>query len=53
MVGHAYLAFPEKFDPKRNTWIEGGKGKFYSLQLRWKKEEIQTMILAHIKKIKF
>ena len=50
MVGHACtLAFPEKYDTKTNTWIVTGTGKkilFFATEME--KEEIQTMILAHI-----
>lgn len=50
MVGHACtLAFPERYDLKKNTWVVTGEGKkilFFATEME--KEEIQTMILAHI-----
>lgn len=50
MIGHACtIAFPEKYDTKRNKWIVTGKGEkvlFFGTEME--KDETQTMILAHI-----
>lgn len=50
MVGHACtIAFPEKYDTKDKKWIVTGEGEkilFFATEME--KEEIQTMILAHI-----
>lgn len=50
MIGHACtIAFPERFDTKRNKWIVTGKGEkvlFFGTEME--KDETQTMILAHI-----
>lgn len=50
MIGHACtIAFPERFDTKKNKWIVTGKGEkvlFFGTEME--KDETQTMILAHI-----
>lgn len=50
MIGHACtIAFPEKYDTKKNKWIVTGKGEkvlFFGTEME--KDETQTMILAHI-----
>lgn len=50
MVGHACtIAFPERYDMKKNRWIVTGHGEkilFFATEME--KEEIQTMIMAHI-----
>ena len=50
MVGHACtIAFPERYDTKNNRWIVTGRGEkilFFATEME--KEEIQTMIMAHI-----
>lgn len=50
MVGHACtIAFPERYDTKNNRWIVTGHGEkilFFATEME--KEEIQTMIMAHI-----
>lgn len=50
MIGHACtIAFPERFDMKKNKWIVTGKGEkvlFFGTEME--KDETQTMILAHI-----
>lgn len=50
MVGHACtIAFPERYDTKLNKWIVTGTGdKILFFATEMEKEEIQTMILAHI-----
>ena len=50
MVGHACtIAFPERYDTKLNKWVVTGTGDrilFFATEME--KEEVQTMILAHI-----
>ena len=50
MVGHACtIAFPERFDLASKKWVVTGEGQkilFFATEME--KEEIQTMILAHI-----
>lgn len=50
MVGHACtIAFPERYDIKLNKWVVTGTGDrilFFATEME--KEEVQTMILAHI-----
>lgn len=50
MIGHACtIAFPEKYDIKKNKWVVTGKGEkilFFGTEME--KDETQTMILAHI-----
>lgn len=50
MIGHACtIAFPEKYDTKKNKWVVTGKGEkilFFGTEME--KDETQTMILAHI-----
>lgn len=50
MVGHACtIAFPERYDTKLNKWVVTGVGDrilFFATEME--KEEVQTMILAHI-----
>ena len=50
MVGHACtIAFPERFDIKKNKWVVTGEGRkilFFATEME--KEEIQTMIMAHL-----
>lgn len=50
MVGHACtIAFPERYDMKNNRWVVTGHGEkilFFATEME--KEEIQTMIMAHI-----
>ena len=50
MIGHACtIAFPERFDTKKNKWVVTGKGEkvlFFGTEME--KDETQTMILAHI-----
>lgn len=50
MVGHACtIAFPERYDTKNNRWVVTGHGEkilFFATEME--KEEIQTMIMAHI-----
>lgn len=50
MVGHACtIAFPERYDTKINKWVVTGNGdKILFFATEMEKEEIQTMILAHI-----
>ena len=50
MVGHACtIAFPERYDTKNNRWIVTGRGeKILFVATEMEKEEIQTMIMAHI-----
>ena len=50
MVGHACtIAFPERYDIKNKKWIVTGEGhKILFFATEMEKEEIQTMILAHI-----
>ena len=50
MVGHACtIAFPERYDTKKNKWVVTGEGhKILFFATEMEKEEIQTMILAHI-----
>lgn len=50
MVGHACtIAFPERYDTKINRWVVTGSGdKILFFATEMEKEEIQTMILAHI-----
>lgn len=50
MVGHACtIAFPERYDTKMNRWVVTGSGdKILFFATEMEKEEIQTMILAHI-----
>ena len=50
MVGHACtIAFPERFDLISRQWVVTGTGdKILFFATEMEKEEIQTMILAHI-----
>lgn len=50
MIGHACtIAFPEKYDIKKNRWVVTGKGdKILFFGTEMEKDETQTMILAHI-----
>ena len=50
MVGHACtMAFPERFDVKRNKWVVTGEGhKILFFETEIEKDEIQTMILAYL-----
>lgn len=50
MVGHACtIAFPERYNTKTNKWTVTGEGdKILFFATEMEKEEIQTMILAHI-----
>ena len=50
MVGHACtIAFPERYDTKKNKWVVTGEGhKILFFATEMEKEEIQTMIMAHI-----
>lgn len=50
MVGHACtIAFPEKYDTRRNSWVVTGKGqKVLFFGTEQEKDETQTMILAYI-----
>lgn len=50
MIGHACtIAFPEKYDLKKKSWVVTGEGEkilFFGTEME--KDETQTMILAHI-----
>lgn len=50
MVGHACtIAFPERYDIRSNKWTVTGQGEkilFFATEME--KEEIQTMIMAHL-----
>lgn len=50
MVGHACtIAFPERYDVNSKSWVVTGNGnKILFFATEMEKEEIQTMILAHI-----